>query len=68
MLGVLGIRRIHYKSFNQHESDESRNKSDLTTHYSIIYQGQLSRNKVDLPEEKEKYYRNASIFVGKCFR
>jgi hypothetical protein len=63
MLGVLGIRRIHYKSFNQHESNESRNKSDLTSHYSIIYQGQLSRNKVDLPEEKEKYYRNASIFV-----
>jgi beta-lactamase regulating signal transducer with metallopeptidase domain len=61
--GDLGIRRIHYKSFNQYESDESRNKSDLTAHYSIIHQGQLSRSKVDLPDEKEKYYRNASIFV-----
>jgi hypothetical protein len=63
MLGDLGIRRIHYKFFNQYESDESRNKSDLTSHYSIIYQGQLNRSKVDLPDEKEKYYRNASIFV-----
>jgi hypothetical protein len=48
---------------NHNESDESRDKSDLTAHFSIRHLGQLSRNKVDQSDEKGEYYRNASIFV-----
>jgi beta-lactamase regulating signal transducer with metallopeptidase domain len=63
ILADLGIRRINYMYPNQNESDESRNKSDLTAHFSIRHQGQLSRNKVGPSDEKGEYYRNASIFV-----
>jgi biopolymer transport protein ExbD len=63
ILADLGIRRINYMSPNQNESDESRNKPDLTEHFSIRHQGQLSRNKVGQSDEKGEYYRNASIFV-----
>jgi len=63
ILADLGIRRINYMSPNHNESDESRDKSDLTAHFSISHQGQLSRNKVDPSDEKGEYYRNASIFV-----
>jgi beta-lactamase regulating signal transducer with metallopeptidase domain len=59
----LDIRKIYYKYLNHDERNAKRTASDITAHYSIVHQDQLSRSKVDLLEEKEKYYQNASIFV-----
>jgi hypothetical protein len=59
----LDIRKIYYKYLNHDERNAKRTASDITAHYSIVHQDQLSRSKVDLLEEKEEYYRYASIFV-----
>jgi len=63
LLRDLDIRKIYYKYLNHDERNTKRTESDQSEHYSIVHQGQLSRSKGDQSDEKEEYYRYASIFV-----
>ncbi|PZX53467.1 beta-lactamase regulating signal transducer with metallopeptidase domain [Algoriphagus ratkowskyi] len=63
LLRDLDIRRIHYVSYDQNANDSTNKKFGEVDKYMIESQDQLPKLTAEQIEEKEKYYRNASIFV-----
>ncbi|WP_339755547.1 M56 family metallopeptidase [Algoriphagus aquimarinus] len=63
LLRDVDIRRIHYVSYDQNVNDSTNKKFGEVDKYTIESQDQLPKLTAEQIEEKEKYYRNASIFV-----